>query len=320
MPSDTINAYTANIIPDGESFLQRKRRRTDHGTVSEELTRATQDVSGDAPADPLNVAAWSPRAKYLISKMRLLRFIDESTPSYIIVWLAKLSDKLFIYAGYGRSGDARALLKRIKVGHERIDRVLNTNYADLSAGGPAVERENKEIYWTFASAFLICFFEIKAKKQFSVQYYHPRKLVDQFVKLYPEFSDHDGLHITRLVTYHLSMQVAVSAFSGSASDPSEATALVELVTRMTEGRELALSCSTVAPVTVLGSISTININQDRRVIFEKIYEIKLDPSKYQRGRESEGQAKQVRFAEELETRPCGVDTVNQVEDNGSIAV
>lgn len=313
MPTDIINEYSdAQIHHNEESAPQRKRQRTGSYqggqlTYDAPTVAVTQAVHND----PLNVASWSPRAKYLISKMRLMRFIDEATPAYLILWLAKTADKLFIYAGYGKTGDAAALLKRIHVGHTLIDQVLNADYADLSNNcSESNERENKDIYWTFASAFLICFYEVKAKKRFSIQYYHPGPLVAQFVKLYPDFMPHDGLLMNRLLTYHLCMQVAVSAF-GRGVAVTESSCLVQLVTRMTEGREVALAID--RPYTenkfpnYLGAAPAETINSCRKTIFEKVFEIKSDPGKHREqitnnktGKGGEKPQRRVHFSERLE--------------------
>lgn len=309
MPTDITYKYADKIHLDGESAPHPKRRRTEGpgqltgGALADPLT----GVVRGAVVDPLNVSSWSPRAKYLISKMRQMRFIDEATPAYLIVWLAKTADKLFIYAGYGKTGDATELLKRIHVGHTIIDQVLNADYADLSNNCSAAnERDNKDIYWTFASAFLICFYEVKAKKLFSIQYYHPSALITQFLKLYPDFGVHvhDGLLVGRLLTFHLCMQVAVSAF-GRGMEVSSSACLVELVTRMTEGREVALAINVLANPyslpSMLGATAATTINSCRKTIFEKVFEIKRISSIHrEKNQKSDEKAnKRVNFAGKL---------------------
>jgi hypothetical protein len=75
-----------------------------------------------------------------------MRFIDETTPPHVVMHLAASADKLFIYAGYGKTGDGEDLLKRLNVGHTIIDQVLKADYVDLSANcSEANERENKDI-------------------------------------------------------------------------------------------------------------------------------------------------------------------------------
>jgi hypothetical protein len=234
-------------------------------------------ASSTAVVDRFNFYSWTPRAKYLIRKMRLLRFVDESTPINVVCALAKIADKLFIYAGYGKTGDGANLLRKMMTDDAAVDAVLASDFSDLStattttgtttgtsgsagtADADAAVRKQKEIFWVFSSAFLICFFEVKAKKPFSIQYYHPPALGTQFLTLYPEFSDR-GMQIDRLLTFHLCMQVAVSAFGkpiGNIVGNADKGCLVELVTRMTEGREVALLLNQTSAAAIETPLTTL---------------------------------------------------------------
>lgn len=266
-----------------------KRRRVD---VEEKPDAATTTV------DPFNVETWSPRAKYLISKLRLLRFIDETTPTYVIHSLAKSADKMFIYAGYGKTGNATALLRRLNIENSTVDRVLKAEYATLASEN---ERQDKDIYWTFASAFLICFYEVKIRKPFCIQYYHSQQLVAEFLKFYPEFSNFDGMAINRLLTFHLCMQVAVSAFGDY-----DMNCLLELVTRMAEGREVALSTNRpeLMPFSLMSATVPGNLTDCKRSIFRKICEVK----KYPTPKGCDTSNKEVRFAGQLKNlADCAIE-------------
>mmetsp|Transcript_68379 Transcript_68379/g.147540 ORF Transcript_68379/g.147540 Transcript_68379/m.147540 type:complete len:349 (-) Transcript_68379:155-1201(-) len=252
--------------------------------------------------DPLRVSLWTDRAKCLIMKARGFNFINAQTAPYLVAQLAKIADKMFVYGGFGKTGDGVALLKHISVGHSIVDQILRVeDYSDLYSNcSEQNAKENKETMWLFYSAFLICFFEVKAKKQFTIQYYHPKELVEQFLAMHPNFSVFNGLVISRLLTFHLCMQIAVSAFelsvkvetprknagdagSEAATDDnlkedSNVQRIIELVVRMTEGPELAHAAyrkdDSSQEALMFGAASSSDLRKCRREIFYKILEIK----------------------------------------------
>jgi len=270
MPIDTINDFhdeDDRCRPDGDpgGFPFKKQRLN---MVNTEMAR--EAVAAEA-AEPTH--GWNDRGVYLVRTMRRHGFILDSTPFAVVDWLAKAADKIYVYAGYGKAGEASILLKRLNVGHIGIDAVLRASYAELANEH---ERENKDVFWIFASAFIICFYEVKARKPFTLQYHHPQKLVTEFKNLYPEFAALDSGLVFRFLTYHLVMQVVVSAFGGA--DPN---CLIELVTRMTEGREVALAMNKPASLLFSQKVSEQlgNINDCRRIVFQRVYDVKRAAAK-----------------------------------------
>lgn len=260
MPVDTINDFNGDdsrLRPDdGEGFNKRRRLNTSHSDRAREVLAAEPNYG------------WTARATQIIRKMRAFHLIDRTTPFAVVDWLAKTMDKIYVYAGYGKAGQAALLMRRLNVGHIGIDAVLRAVYTELTNEH---ERQNKDVFWIFASAFLICFYEVKARKPFNIQYHHPASLVTEFLNLYPEFCELDAAQKNRLLTFHLVMQVAVSAFGGD-----DSLCLLELVTRMTEGREVALAVNKPTAMTFHQKMSDClgTVNDCRRIIFERVYEVR----------------------------------------------
>lgn len=317
MPSEMRAMTDKRLRWDGEeSTDQPNKRQRAEATQSIDAAANTSEGQLLDIFDPLDVANWSRRARQLIRKMRLLRFIDETTPDDLIKHLAKNVDTIFVYAGYGKTGEAKALLQRVQVRDVDIDTVLSSEYSSLAGDD---ERRQKNIFWTFASAFLICFFEVKARKSFAVQYYHSQALINQFLEFYPEFAELGCVVITKLLTFHLCVQVAVAAFGGACPECT-----IELSTRMAEGPEVALAMNKLNGLVFAiptNSHSFDSINDCKKLIHDRVVETRRALVAKKTATSPAEAKKTVRFAENMEefSEAVVLDTILE-ETDGEVAV
>lgn len=228
----TAPAFTESEMTVAESLQrskERKKRRADvHLMVVPKGAMACVHQCLSSPA-------YSDLAKCLLRKMVEHGLIDDCTEPLSIQCIAEHANDLFIATFQCKDGNGFDLI-RSNIDSNKytlISEVLRANYSSLS------DCEEKCIYWTMCSAFLIMYYEVHSDLVFNLPLSFTKPDFEKFLRRYPEFLLRTW-DAADLLTFQLCMKRAVQCFGNG----NNMGCLTELVTRIVKGRDVALTCNT----------------------------------------------------------------------------
>lgn len=207
----------------------RKKRRID---MRDQITsKNCIEYTLQCIANPL----YGDIAKCLLKKMLSVRMVDDRTSPVVIECISALADELFRAAYQCKDGNGFDLI-RLCLSSENFPPVsdaLRANYSSLN------EAEDKCIFWTLCGAFLIIYFELHSDSVFETPLTYDESEFELFLRRYPEFLIRTW-DASSLLEFQLCMKRAVQCFGNG----NNMGCLVELVTFVMKGRDVALTCNT----------------------------------------------------------------------------
>jgi hypothetical protein len=178
---------------------------------------------------------YSDLAKVLLRKMLTTGLIDDCTEPAAIRCIAEHANNLFTASFQCKDGNGFELIRNTinSSKYDTISDILQANYSSLS------DSEDKCIYWTVCSAFLVMYYEVHSDLVFNLPLSYAKSDFEKFLRRYPEFLLRTW-DSSELLTFQLCMKRAVQCFGNG----NNMGCLTELVTRICKGRKTALTCNT----------------------------------------------------------------------------
>jgi hypothetical protein len=222
-------------------------------------------IAGAASLSMLNMypfpssSSFASRGRVLIEKMFLIGFMDAETPAYLVRSLEGSAESMYTEAQQCRDGCGLDKIRDAVPKDPAVQAVFDLKYSQITV-------ENKDIFWTYCCAFLIFFYEHRTHKPFEIQRIHAEGRLYRFLMRYPEFLPCSTVQVHRLLTFSLCMTLAIEAFGNG----NNMGCLVELVTRMTESREVALHCNTSGGgLKNYGKLTKVSTEKCRKLIYQR---------------------------------------------------
>lgn len=173
--------------------------------------------------------------KCLFRKMLSVGLLDDYTNPMVVRCLVDHTPVLLAAAPSCCDGNGLDLIRQsIDFSrYQHVGDVFRANYSSIS------DPEDKCIFWTIAAAFMIMCFEVQHDAIFTVPFKYSTEDFEPFLRRYPEFLIRTW-DAVELLCFQLCMKTAVECFGNG----NNMGCLVELVTRITKGRQVALTCNT----------------------------------------------------------------------------
>lgn len=206
-----------------------------------------------------SAAALPSRGRALVEKMFILGFMDSDTPADLVRGIDYSADSIFENVQRCHDGLGLDILRESVAKDPAFQTVFDLKYSQITP-------DKKDIFWTYCCAFLVVYYERRMQKSFEVQRIHDERRLYQFLHRYPEFLPCSTVQVHRLLTFSMCMALAVEAFGAG----NNMGCLVELVTRMTESREVALNCNTSGGgLKNYGKLTKVSTEKCRKLIYQR---------------------------------------------------
>jgi hypothetical protein len=221
-------------------------------------------IAGAASLSMLNMYPYPPssivsRGRMLIERMFLIGFMDAETPAFLVRSLEGSADSLHAEVQQCRDGCGLDVIRDTVPKDAAVQAVFDLKYSQIAV-------DKKDIFWTYCCAFLMFFYEHRMQKPFEVQRIHDESRLYRFLLRYPEFLPCSTVQVHRLLTFSMCMSLAIEAFGNG----NNMGCLVELVTRMTESREVALHCNTSGGgLKNYGKLTKVSTEKCRKLIYQR---------------------------------------------------
>lgn len=204
----------------------KKKRRLDLQSAKNSLEFTKHIINDDSCCDI---------SKCVLTRMMELDMIDDYTDHAVIQCINKHASDMLEYSIHCDDGNGFELLKACIDPDQfpTVMDVLKANYSSLSGA------EQKCMYWTLCGAFMIMIFEVHSDLIFQIPFSYEEKDFERFLRRYPEFLVRTW-DASELFQFQLCMKCAVQCFGNG----NNMGCLVELVTGIMKGREVALTCNT----------------------------------------------------------------------------
>lgn len=223
-------SYNSHEKPaDEDGVKERKRRRVDMVKLvsfKDAVNITNQHINSEACGDI---------AKCVLNKMLGTKLIDDTTNPLVIQCIVEHANDLFRFCHQLRDGNGFDLIKGC-INPDKYSAILSTYKSNYSA---LHDVEDKCVFWTLSSAFFIMYYEINSSLVFDIPFKYQEQEFEIFLRRYPEFLVRTW-DATSLLEFQLCMKWAVRCFGNG----NNMGCLVELVTRIMKGRQVALTCNT----------------------------------------------------------------------------
>ena len=224
-------------VPDAELTVaeslqrsrDRKKRRQDFCLMIE--PKGTMDCVQNC----LSSESCHKASKCLLNRMVATNLIDDFTEPSVVLCIAEHTPDWLSECVACKEGGGFDLIRNNihPKKYTVVSDVLKSNYSSLS------DPEEKCIYWTVSAAVLILYYEINSSNIFTLPLTSTRDEFEAFLIRYPEFILRTW-DAAELLTFQICMKAVVSCFGNG----NNMGCLTELVTRITKGRDVALTCNT----------------------------------------------------------------------------
>lgn len=230
-----MNARDEGLTPQ-ECMARSSARKKRRVAIADQISnKGTIDIVNEL----IQKESCADEVKCLFKKMITAGLLDDLTEPQVVQCIAA-NGKQLVQAvrsciSKGDSGFTyiKAIVEESTEDFDKLKATYKSNYTSLT------DPESKCIFWTFAAAFLVIYYEFTTDKLFEFPMKTTEEEYREFLLRYPEFLIRTW-DSKDLLQFKICMELAVRA-CGSRSNMG---CLVELVTFMMKNREVALCCNT----------------------------------------------------------------------------